>query len=122
MAIDNLPAEKEQQFKPNPLQPPPPPRKGRWALPADDMAQAMCVVKKRPVPLAPTIIPVPKKPRTQKRIAIDIPTRVLNQLNSYTGDREASLRLIQQVAQKNPDKSGQWCSEKALWDIQRDRL
>jgi hypothetical protein len=46
---------------------------------------------------------------------------MLLKLDRYTHSRETSERLVRQVAGNNPGKSGQWCAEKALWDLERDR-
>lgn len=64
------------------------------------------------------IIPLPKEPA---RPPLDIPTRGLMKLDSWTGEREVSERLVRAVALANPSRDGQWCVEKALWDIERDR-
>jgi hypothetical protein len=36
-------------------------------------------------------------------------------------DRQAAERLINQVQQNHPDRSIDWCVEKAIYDLQRDR-
>ena len=35
--------------------------------------------------------------------------------------RAASDRLIEQLQQRNPDRSRDWCADKALFDWERDR-
>lgn len=75
-------------------------------------------VKPAPAPVVPVQwgpTPLPQKE------GIDVPTRVLVKLDSYTYDRAISTRLVMNVAQKHPDRDGTWCAEKALWDIERDR-
>lgn len=37
-------------------------------------------------------------------------------------DKNAAARLAAQVAFSNPDKSEQWCWEKAIFDLERDRV
>ncbi|NJL49322.1 MAG: hypothetical protein HC929_20090 [Leptolyngbyaceae cyanobacterium SM2_5_2] len=37
------------------------------------------------------------------------------------GNREVAERLVDQVQLRNPNHSEQWCWEKAIYDIQRDR-
>ncbi|ASC72854.1 hypothetical protein XM38_038140 [Halomicronema hongdechloris C2206] len=37
------------------------------------------------------------------------------------GNRAVALRLVATVRQQNPGRSEQWCWEKAIYDIQRDR-
>ncbi|MBW4652426.1 MAG: hypothetical protein KME20_05175 [Kaiparowitsia implicata GSE-PSE-MK54-09C] len=36
-------------------------------------------------------------------------------------DRDAAKRIVKQLMDANPDKSEQWCYEKALIDLERDR-
>lgn len=47
--------------------------------------------------------------------------RLLNQLHSMTGDTQVSQRLIEAVQSKNPTQSRDWCVEKAIRDLERDR-
>ena len=37
------------------------------------------------------------------------------------GNRDVAQRLVEQVQLRNPNHSEQWCWEKAIYDIQRDR-
>jgi hypothetical protein len=37
------------------------------------------------------------------------------------GNRAVAERLVEQVQVRNPHHSEQWCWEKAIYDIQRDR-
>lgn len=37
------------------------------------------------------------------------------------GNQEVAQRLVDQVQLRNPNHSEQWCWEKAIYDIQRDR-
>ncbi|MGF1571381.1 MAG: hypothetical protein ACFCVD_25445 [Nodosilinea sp.] len=37
------------------------------------------------------------------------------------GNRDVAERLVEQVQLRNPNHSEQWCWEKAIYDIQRDR-
>lgn len=37
------------------------------------------------------------------------------------GNRDVADRLVEQVQLRNPNHSEQWCWEKAIYDIQRDR-
>ena len=36
-------------------------------------------------------------------------------------DRELAMRLISQVKRKNSHRSMNWCVEKVIYDIERDR-
>jgi hypothetical protein len=37
------------------------------------------------------------------------------------GNQDVAERLVEQVQLRNPNHSEQWCWEKAIYDIQRDR-
>ena len=37
------------------------------------------------------------------------------------GDRNTANRLMNAVKDRNPSKSAQWCAEKVIFDLQRDR-
>jgi hypothetical protein len=37
------------------------------------------------------------------------------------GDRTTANRLISSTRRKNPNQSEQWCREKAVYDLERDR-
>lgn len=38
------------------------------------------------------------------------------------GDRAAAHRLVASIRQRHPQESVQWCWEKAIWDLERDRF
>jgi hypothetical protein len=42
------------------------------------------------------------------------------QLTKRVG-KAASARLIEQLRRKHPDRSRDWCADKALFDLERDR-
>ncbi len=42
------------------------------------------------------------------------------QLSKRVG-KQAAKRLIQQVQRSHPDRSRDWCADKALFDLERDR-
>lgn len=42
-------------------------------------------------------------------------------LRLVNGNRAVALRLVEKVRERNPKRSEQWCWEKAIYDIQRDR-
>ncbi len=48
----------------------------------------------------------------------NLQTKLLRLLN---GDRNTANRLIVAVKTRNPDKSMDWCAEKVIFDLQRDR-
>ncbi|MEM9808674.1 MAG: hypothetical protein AAF959_25735 [Cyanobacteria bacterium P01_D01_bin.56] len=37
------------------------------------------------------------------------------------GNQAVASRLVERVRSQNPDRSEQWCWEKAIYDIERDR-
>lgn len=53
--------------------------------------------------------------------AFSIPVALLSKMDRYTYNRDTSERLVRQVAASHPGKTGAWCAEKALWDLERDR-
>jgi hypothetical protein len=60
---------------------------------------------------APTTAPTrPVRSRTEKEL-----------LRLVGGNRAVAERLVEQVQIRNPHHSEQWCWEKAIYDIQRDR-
>lgn len=66
-------------------------------------------------------VPIPNHAQRPQAKASAIPPGLIAKLNGYTYNPETSYRLVCQVAEKNPGKSPQWCAEKALWDLERDR-
>ncbi|MBD1910901.1 MULTISPECIES: hypothetical protein [unclassified Leptolyngbya] len=62
------------------------------------------------------------RPRAQAQPKRRKPTRAYPQLEKLLhGDRAAADRLIQNLLDSYPDKPEQWCYEKALFDLNRDR-
>lgn len=51
-----------------------------------------------------------------------IASETLSHLNSLTRDRATSIRLVEQVKDRNPGRDLNWCAEKAIRDLERDRL
>jgi hypothetical protein len=51
-------------------------------------------------------------------VSQNIQSRLLTLLNH---DRAAAKRLVQKVQLDNPSRSMQWCWEKAVFDLERDR-
>lgn len=47
---------------------------------------------------------------------------LLVRLNSLTRDQATSERLIQSTKVKNPERTFDWCAERAISDIERDRM
>ncbi|MGF1518013.1 MAG: hypothetical protein ACFCVB_09440 [Nodosilinea sp.] len=59
----------------------------------------------------PTTAPTrPVRSRTEREL-----------LRLVGGNRAVADRLVEQVQLRNPQHSEQWCWEKAIYDIQRDR-
>jgi hypothetical protein len=52
-----------------------------------------------------------------------LPNRSLQRqlLSLLHNDHQAANRLIQQTKAKHPDRSIDWCAEKVIYDLQRDR-
>ena len=47
--------------------------------------------------------------------------KLLLKLNGLTRNQATSKRLIENVKSKNPQKSLNWCAERAIWELERDR-
>ena len=61
--------------------------------------------------------------RCQKPPAPPGVSPAINQrLDILTQDREQSERLVNSVAQRFPGKSRTWCTERAIRELERDRL
>lgn len=43
-------------------------------------------------------------------------------LNSLTHSHEVAMRLVEKIAAKHPMRNAHWCVEKAIFDIERDRM
>lgn len=46
---------------------------------------------------------------------------LLRMMELLHSDRELAMRLISQVKRKNPNRSMNWCVEKVIYDLERDR-
>lgn len=70
--------------------------------------------------------PKPSSQQTPK-LSSQQTTAIIKHLESklaqlLQGDRAAAMRLVQGVKSKNPNKSVQLCWEKAIEDLERDRI
>lgn len=64
----------------------------------------------------------PPHPRTHHRPTRPVRSRTERELLRLVGgNRAVADRLVEQVQLRNPQHSEQWCWEKAIYDIQRDR-
>jgi hypothetical protein len=57
-------------------------------------------------------------PQTHGSVSAETERHLLRLMN---GDRTAALRLVAQAKQRNPGRSEQWCWEKVIYDLERDR-
>ncbi|MBD2111463.1 MULTISPECIES: hypothetical protein [Cyanophyceae] len=68
-----------------------------------------------------------RRPATYRSPATTVPSRSVRghtqrQLLRLVGGNQAvAERLVEQVQLRNPSQSEQWCWEKAIYDIHRDR-
>jgi hypothetical protein len=67
----------------------------------------------RRIPSRATAGPLKKEP---------FPAEAFHTLVVLTHDKGAAMRLIQDVKVRNPARSTLWCVEKAIYDIERDRM
>jgi hypothetical protein len=63
-------------------------------------------------PIATTSSPnsTPKTPKPSDRL-----------IELCNGNYSTAQRLLTSLLKQNPDKTGQWANEKAVWDLERDR-
>ncbi|NJN02982.1 MAG: hypothetical protein HC873_15070 [Leptolyngbyaceae cyanobacterium SL_1_1] len=59
-------------------------------------------------------------PRSTSKSALQRQTR-RELLRLTNGNQAVAQRLVERVREQHPDRSEQWCWEKAIYDIQRDR-
>jgi hypothetical protein len=52
----------------------------------------------------------------------DFSARAFYRLDTLTHNSETSQRLVERLQQRHPEKSLKWCVEKAICDIERDRM
>ncbi|WP_346290795.1 hypothetical protein [Sphaerothrix gracilis] len=60
----------------------------------------------------------PPRPASQTAVGRQTQRELLRLTN---GNQAVALRLVDRVKMQNPGRSEQWCWEKAIYDIQRDR-
>jgi hypothetical protein len=68
-------------------------------------------------------IPKSQPPKRKKRGATNAQTDKLEAelLSLLRGDIPTAKRLLRLVKQQNPGRNYQWCLEKVIWDVERDR-
>jgi hypothetical protein len=64
-----------------------------------------------------------RKHRPRQKYQHDIPKTAMwhKLLTLVQGDTDAAERLIKYEQSRNPDRSIDWCVEKAVWQLERDR-
>ena len=65
-------------------------------------------------------ITVPRLGRQAKISGVDGRTRK-ELMRLVNGNRDVAARLVERIRLQNPGRSEQWCWEKAIYDLQRDR-
>ena len=60
--------------------------------------------------------------RAQQARAVESQRLHFPALDELTRNSDASARLIARLRALNPDRSLDWCEEKAIYDIKRDRM
>lgn len=75
--------------------------------------------RKKSTPASQPICLFPEPPSASVDVQRETETKLV-QLCHF--DRDMALRLVQTVQTRNPGKSPQWCWEKAIHDIERDRI
>ena len=59
-----------------------------------------------------------RKAKSKSRLDERLSKRLLLMMS---GDRQAALRLLRHARKSNPSKSLNWCQEKVISDLERDR-
>jgi hypothetical protein len=59
-----------------------------------------------------------RRPRRKSPQRVPLEDELVRLLN---GDRTTANRLLTSTRRKHPNQSEQWCHEKALYDLERDR-
>ena len=57
-----------------------------------------------------------------KREVLAVEAAALQKLDTLTHSREVSMRLVTNIGAKHPMRNAHWCVEKAIFDIERDRM
>ena len=57
-----------------------------------------------------------------RREVLAVEYSTLQKLHGLTHSEETSMRLVERIAAKNPLRNAHWCVEKAIFDIERDRM
>lgn len=66
-------------------------------------------------------IPKPKRNKNTVTLTPQIKKLESKLITLLQGDRDAAKRLIKQQNRMNRGRSYQWCLEKVIYDIERDR-
>ena len=69
------------------------------------------VVREESNPNYRPVRPPPGSPRLHRRL-----------ISLLNGDERAALRLFRGVRRRNPGRTPDWCLEKAIHDLERDRI
>lgn len=60
----------------------------------------------------------PSPSNNSSRVSRNTRQRLMRLVN---GNQAVAARLVERVRSRNPERSEQWCWEKAIYDIERDR-
>ena len=61
--------------------------------------------------------------QTSKAVPVEIfPASPFHRLTRLTRNVDTADRLVKQISAMNPDQSLLWCVQKAIYDIERDRM
>lgn len=66
----------------------------------------------------PVIVTTEPDPTTYRQVRVSTYNHLLRLVGH---DLQMAKRLITHTRHKNPDKAEQWCWEKVIWDLERDR-
>lgn len=63
----------------------------------------------------------PTQPKNQSGKRDQVPQQLWAELNALTHDPATSERLVRNIKERNPCMPLKWCTERAIWEIERDR-
>lgn len=96
------------------LPPPPPPNSALSSLPQP----------KQETLFAPSLPDLAALARAKRQSVVRQPAKEFTKQKLFTlaGNRAVAMRLVERIQNTNPDRSEQWVYEKAIYDLERDRL
>ncbi|MBF2025618.1 MAG: hypothetical protein IGS48_02465 [Oscillatoriales cyanobacterium C42_A2020_001] len=95
--------------------PPPPPPNSALSSPTQPKQETL---------FAPSLPDLAALARAKRQTVVRQPANESTKQKLFTlaGNRAVAMRLVERIQTANPDRSEQWVYEKAIYDLERDRL